>query len=68
MSEIKRSYYPSGQLAYEIPYQNNQRHGIEKSWHESGKLQLKKYYLYNEGVSKEEYRKHELVEKLSWLK
>ena len=90
-SKVVKEYYPNGQIKYEIPYHQGQRHGIRKWWHENGQIwyettyhqgQLhgigkwwyedgqfwyENYYLYDEQVTEEEYRKHELIESLACL-
>ena len=35
---VKREYYENGQLEYEYPYQNGERHGIRKVWYKDGQL------------------------------
>ena len=35
---IKKVYYESGQLKYEVPYVHGKRDGISKGYYESGKL------------------------------
>ena len=67
-TKIEKIYYSNGQLHYEIPYHQNQRHGIVKWWCENGQLECENYYLYDEQVTKEEYRKHELIENLASVK
>jgi len=66
-TKIEKEYYPNGQLHSEIPYHQGQLHGVVKYWYENGQLQHERYFLYNEEATKEEYRKHELVESLACL-
>lgn len=41
---IKRFYYESGQLQYEIPYENGEINGVEKKYYKSGRLQKETPY------------------------
>jgi len=34
----KRGHYTNGQLHWEIPYLNDQLHGIARAWHSNGQL------------------------------
>jgi antitoxin component YwqK of YwqJK toxin-antitoxin module len=34
----KRAHYENGQLHWEIPYVNGQKHGIGRGWHSNGQL------------------------------
>ena len=40
---------------------------MAKWWYKNGKIKYEIYWLYNEEVTEEEYRKHELVESLACL-
>ena len=62
---LAKYWYENGQIKYEVPYYQGQQHGIAKWWYENGQLWCENYYLYGEPVTEEEYRKHELVVKLS---
>ncbi|KKL56630.1 hypothetical protein LCGC14_2243450 [marine sediment metagenome] len=64
---IAKWWYESGQLEYETLYHQGQQHGMEKWWYKNGKIEYERYFLYNEEATKEEYRKHELVESLACL-
>lgn len=44
---IERSYYLSGQLKYEIPYENGEINGVEKKYYKSGKLKEETPYEYD---------------------
>ncbi|KKL59678.1 hypothetical protein LCGC14_2212890 [marine sediment metagenome] len=65
--KIEREYWSNGKLKYEVPYHQGQRHGVVKWWYKSGQLECENYFLYDEPVTKEEYRKHELIESLACL-
>ena len=43
--EVKKHYYESGALWYEIPYKKGRKHGIEKWYYSSGALQFETPYL-----------------------
>ena len=62
---IGKWWYENGQLQYETTYHQGQLHGIGKWWHEDGQFWYENYYLYDKQVTEEEYRKHELIVKLS---
>ena len=64
---VSKGWYEDGKLKYEEPYQNGKWHGVHKDWNEDGKIIYKQYLLYNEKVSEEEYRKHELIEQLAGI-
>ena len=34
----KREYHSNGQLAYEVPFVNGQKHGVVKWWYSNGQL------------------------------
>ena len=65
--KVVKYWYENGKLKYEIPYHQGQLHGIEKWWRKNGQIWYENYYLYNKEVTKEEYRKHELIESLACL-
>ena len=67
-TKIEKVYYSNGQLHSEIPYHKGQRHGIIKWWRKNGQFKRQEYHLYGEQVTKEEYRKHELIENLASVK
>lgn len=54
---IQKGWYTSGQLEYELSYQNGDWHGIHKAWDALGQLRYKEYWLYGDQVSEEEYEK-----------
>jgi len=65
---IERGYYQTGELNWETPYLNGKRHGVAKIWFNNGQLDYwKRYHLYGQIVSEEEYREHELIEELAKL-
>ena len=64
---VDKGWHENGQLWYKISYHQDQRHGISKYWHSDGKLIYEKYFLYGNKVTEEEYRRHEIIEKLSGL-
>jgi antitoxin component YwqK of YwqJK toxin-antitoxin module len=41
----KRSRYSNGQLSWETPYVNGERHGISRGWHENGQLMYETPWL-----------------------
>src|SRR5690606_31770160 len=43
--EVRRRYYESGALYSEAPYENGERHGIEKGYYESGALRYEIPYI-----------------------
>jgi len=55
--EIERTYWLSGQLKYEISYQNGQRHGVAKWWYGNGQLEHEVPYQNEQyhGVEKKWY-------------
>lgn len=65
---ICKGWHENGQLHYECSFQHGKEHGVEKRWNEFGELTCIKYYLYDEEVSEEEYRKHELITQLAGVK
>ena len=38
MKEIKVGYYENGNVEYEIPFENDMQHGVEKWYDENGNL------------------------------
>ena len=62
---IARIWNENEKLMHETTWQNEKWHGVSKGWDEDGKLYYKKYYLYNVLVSKEEWRKNQLIERLA---
>lgn len=66
-TETIQYHYNNGNLRWEESYHEGQRHGIFKHWHRNEEFCCEDYYLYGNKVTKEEYRKHELIEKLSGL-
>ena len=64
---MEKGWYENGQLQYEVPCHQGRQHGISKWWYESGQFEKERYYLYDEQVTEEEYRKHELIENLACL-
>lgn len=61
---IERFYYLSGQLKYEIPYENGEINGVEKKYYKSGKLKEETPYEYDKkkDVSKDYYESGQLKE------
>ena len=59
---IEKSYYESGNLEYEIPYENNERNGVWKGYYESGKLKYEFPFENDKanGVAKEYYESGKL--------
>ena len=64
---IMKWWYKDGQLWSEFSYREGQRHGIFKSYYHSGQPSYQIHYLYNNQVTREEYRRHGIIEKLSGL-
>ena len=64
---IMKWWYKDGRLWSEFSYHEGQRHGEFKSWYNDGQSIYKIYYLYNNQVTREEYRRHEIIVKLSGL-
>lgn len=50
MTEIKVGYYENGQVKFEIPFDNDKRHGVEKEYDENGNII--KEILYENGKLK----------------
>ena len=46
-----KAYYENGKLKYEIPYENDKRHGIAKAYYENGNLQAQVTYENGSAVS-----------------
>ena len=63
---VQRYWREDGQLYCEYPFHEGQRHGVAKWWWKSGFIR-KDYYLYDDEVTEEEYRHHELTVALSEL-
>jgi len=61
----RKVYYEDGKLYSETPYLNGQFHGVYRAYYEGGELWYENHHLYGRGVTKEEYRKHELIEELA---
>ena len=51
---IRKGYYENGELLYETPYVNSEKHGIEKWYYETGELESEWPYINGEkhGISK----------------
>ena len=62
---ISKWWYENGHLQHEFIYHQDQQHGIARHWYDNGQLEYEEYFLYDEEVTEEEYRKHELVEELA---
>lgn len=60
-------WWGNGRLRYKCQRYKGQPHGISTGWYKNGQLNYKTYFLYGDPVSKEEYRRHELILKLSGL-
>ena len=39
MKEIKVGYYENGKIEYEVPFENDMQHGIEKWYYENGNIE-----------------------------
>lgn len=63
----QKGWWKDGRIAYEAPYIQGQLHGISIGWDHNNQLCYKYHYLYGDKVSEKEYRRHELIEKLSGL-
>jgi hypothetical protein len=50
----QRGHYDNGQLSWEIPYVNGERHGIRRWWHPNGQLHWEIPYVNGErhGISR----------------
>ncbi len=61
-AEVKKEYYPSGELKAETNYQNGKKEGIVKWYYENGQLQLQAYLKNGkpEGIYKTYYRNGQL--------
>ena len=46
--EVKKGYYKSGALWWEVPYVNGEKHGIRKWYYESGALKVETPYVNGE--------------------
>lgn len=64
---IVKWWHRNGRLEHETTYYEGQHHGIAENWTKDGKLYYRHYHLYNNKVTEEEYRCHELIKKLSGL-
>lgn len=64
---ILKAWWADGRRWYKVTFYEGQRHGIAEYWYKDGRLFHKGYYLYNDPVIEEEYRRHELIKKLSGL-
>ena len=57
----------NGKLWYEETNENGKLHGLARTFNLFGRVKKIQYWLYNEEVSKEEYKKFRLIEQLSGL-
>ena len=63
--EVKKDYYPDGQLWDETPRVNGERHGLYKMWHPNGQLKNEISYVHGEvhGLFKEWHKNgHQICE------
>ena len=61
-TEIKKYYYETGELSYEAPYKNGERHGIWKGYYITGELSYESPYENGElhGVERVHYETGEV--------
>ena len=61
-AEVKKAYYPGGELKHERTYKNGIQEGITKGYYQSGELQYEVPYKNGkeEGIVKENYKIGEL--------
>ena len=64
---LSKEWYSSGAIGCERYFKNGKRHGPDKFWKEHQKLTHVDYYLYGNRVTEEEYKTHDLIEKLAEL-
>lgn len=57
-TEIKKEYYPNGNIKSETPYEDGKKNGIKKEYYESGKIYWETPYLNDKsnGISKGYYQ------------
>ena len=52
---IEKSYYESGNLKYEFPFENDKANGVAKEYYESGKLKQETLYKNHRVITDKEY-------------
>jgi len=66
---VKKGYHPNGNLAYEIPYQNGELHGVVKAYDLNGKLRGEMSYQNDKihGVEKHYSQNGKLHQEIPYL-
>jgi len=64
----ERHYYSNGQLHYEIPYVNDQRHGVVRDYYSNGQLRFETPYVNGQlhGVEKYWDKEGNLTQEILW--
>lgn len=61
------AWYPNGQLEWRVCWHRGKKHGECCIWGEDGALEYHEYFWYGQEISKEEYGKNRIIEKIVGL-